>query len=81
MHAFACDASSSIPFSSARNFTDDVVAVAQQLVPLTLALWSRVAALMLPTPAKFHYLFNMRDLSKVILLSFEVHVRGSRALS
>jgi hypothetical protein len=45
-------------------FAPEVVGVAQALVPATLALWKRVAARMLPTPAKFHYLFNMRELSK-----------------
>ena len=46
-------------------FAAEVVRVADALVPATLALWKRVAARMLPTPAKFHYLFNMRELSKV----------------
>ena len=42
----------------------EVVAVAGRLVAATQALWARVAPKMLPTPAKFHYLFNMRDISK-----------------
>ena len=42
----------------------EVVAVAGRLVAATQALWTRVAPKMLPTPAKFHYLFNMRDISK-----------------
>jgi dynein heavy chain len=32
---------------------------------MTVTLWNKVQAKMLPTPAKFHYLFNMRELSKV----------------
>lgn len=47
------------------NFAQEVVDVAQKLVPLTVTLWNKVSAKMLPTPAKFHYLFNMRELSKV----------------
>ena len=39
--------------------------VAEALVPASIDLWKRVQAKMLPTPSKFHYLFNMRDLSKV----------------
>lgn len=49
----------------ASRFSTDVVDVASKLVPATLALWGKVAAKLLPTPAKFHYLFNMRELSKV----------------
>ncbi len=43
----------------------ELIDVASHLVPTTIALWSKVAGKMLPTPAKFHYLFNMRELSKV----------------
>lgn len=32
---------------------------------MTVTLWNKIQAKMLPTPAKFHYLFNMRELSKV----------------
>jgi len=46
-------------------FIDDVVYVATRLVPLTISLWNKTQAKMLPTPSKFHYLFNMRELSKV----------------
>jgi dynein heavy chain len=42
-----------------------VVQVATRLVPMTIGLWNRTQAKMLPTPAKFHYLFNIRELSKV----------------
>lgn len=42
-----------------------VVNVASKLVPMTITLWNKIQAKMLPTPAKFHYLFNMRELSKV----------------
>ena len=49
------------------SFSAEVMEVASRLVPATVTLWSRVAARMLPTPAKFHYLFNMRELSKVAL--------------
>ncbi|KAL4452763.1 hypothetical protein ABPG75_008425, partial [Micractinium tetrahymenae] len=46
-------------------FSPEVVDLSRRLVPLTMTLWNRVQARLLPTPAKFHYLFNMRDLSKV----------------
>lgn len=42
-----------------------VAEAARRLVPVTMALWNRVQAKMLPTPAKFHYQFSLRDLSKV----------------
>jgi dynein heavy chain len=50
---------------SADVFAPEVCAAAEKLVPITIGVWNKVQAKMLPTPAKFHYLFNMRELSKV----------------
>eukprot|EP00741_Cyanophora_paradoxa_P017811 tig00021017_g17202.t1 len=47
------------------NFSARIIEVSNMLTDITITLWERVAAKMLPTPAKFHYLFNMRDLSRV----------------
>jgi dynein heavy chain len=48
---------------SADVFAPEVCAAAEKLVPITIGVWNKVQAKMLPTPAKFHYLFNMRELS------------------
>ena len=46
-------------------FDPECVAAAEKLVPMTITFWNQIQKKMLPTPAKFHYLFNIRELSKV----------------
>ena len=50
---------------SCAGFTTSVTAVCQPLVAATIALYTSIASELRPTPAKSHYTFNLRDLSKV----------------
>jgi dynein heavy chain len=49
-----------------QNFPDAVKALSRDLVAATLAVYSAAASKLLPTPAKSHYLFNLRDFARVV---------------
>ena len=46
-------------------YPDETLSVVNKLTSATIGLWRTMKDKMLPTPAKFHYIFNLRELSRV----------------
>lgn len=47
------------------NFNGDIAIAARSLIPHTIEIWHKVRKTLLPTPGKVHYIFNLRELSRV----------------
>lgn len=55
-----------IGWHTGKGFSPDVKAVGEQIVAATLLVYKNALTNLLPTPAKSHYLFNLRDFARVI---------------
>jgi len=54
-----------VRFNQKTGAAPGVIALTRRLTGATIALWHRVSRTMLPTPSRFHYVFNMRELSRI----------------
>jgi dynein heavy chain len=47
------------------NFSDEIRVFADDITSMTLKLYDDILARLPPTPSKFHYIFNLRDIGRV----------------
>lgn len=59
-----------------QSFPDAIKALSKDLVAATLAVYSTAASKLLPTPAKSHYLFNLRDFARVVQVRPDASTTG-----
>lgn len=54
------------PLSLQNGFPDSIVNFKDEIINATIDVYNTAASSLLPTPTKSHYLFNLRDVSRVI---------------
>ena len=59
-------------------FSNAIQRIADKIVSSALALHNKVASSFLPTAIKFHYIFNLRDLSNIFQVRFLLAYRDDR---
>ena len=52
-------------FFSAYNFNENIKKASDGIIAATLIFYNTIKTELLPVPSKFHYQFNLRDISKV----------------
>ena len=57
---------------NSKKYSQEIIAVKDMLTDATISLWDIVRRKLLPTPTKFHYIFNIRELSRVFQASVEL---------
>ena len=52
-------------FLEIKEFDEDIKRIANDITACTIDVYERILKEKLPIPSKFHYTFNLRDVSKV----------------
>ncbi len=58
------------------DFDDEVKPLSEPITLATIAIYRAVSKELLPTPSKSHYLFNTRDLAKIIQGMMQARAEG-----
>jgi dynein heavy chain len=48
-----------------KKYSPEVINMRPLLIDATIAVWEKASGTLLPTPTKFHYNFNIRELARV----------------
>jgi dynein heavy chain len=61
-----------------KKYSPEVINMRQLLIEGTVSIWDTVKRKLLPTPAKFHYTFTIRELARVFQGICNVAQKGSK---